>query len=160
MRLPPCTTPRSRLRLALTVAAPLFLASCAAPVALTVLGASSGVAMGTSIDYTLNGIAYKTFNTSLPETRIATRTAFRRMDLRPVRDQRDPNSADGWQITGSANDRTIEITLESLTPKTTRMRIVVNNGVFFKDRATEAAIIDQVADAIDAQGARLARKPN
>jgi hypothetical protein len=32
------------------------------------------------------------------------------------------------------------------------MRVVANDGVIFKDRATEAAIIDQTADALDRRG--------
>jgi hypothetical protein len=61
----------------------------------------------------------------------------------------DKKTDTGWTITASANDRDIEIDLESLTPRATRIRVVANNGIIFKDRATEAAIIDQTADALD-----------
>jgi ABC-type antimicrobial peptide transport system ATPase subunit len=61
----------------------------------------------------------------------------------------DSKTDDGWTISATAADRTIDIDLERLTPRTTRMRVVANNGIIFKDRATEAAIIDEAADALD-----------
>ncbi len=124
----------------------LCLAGCAAPAGLAVMSAGTGVAMGTGTDYTLNGIAYKTFVSPLPAVRQATRGGLDRMGMKIVADTK---TDDGWTISATAADRTIDVDLERLTPRTTRMRVVANNGIIFKDRATEAAIIDEAADMLD-----------
>jgi len=122
------------------------LSACAAPAGLAVFSAGSGVAMGTSVDYTLNGITYKTFVTPMPTVRQATLSSLNRMGMKVVGDKK---SDGGWMITATAKDREIDINLESLTSRTTRMRVVAGSSAIFKDRATEAAIIDQTADVLD-----------
>jgi hypothetical protein len=122
------------------------LAACAAPAGLAIFSAGTGVAIGTSVDYTLNGIAYKTFVSPLPTVRQATLSGLNRMGMKVVQDKK---SDGGWTIAATANDREIDINLESLTSRTTRMRVVASNSAIFKDRATEAAIIDQTADVLD-----------
>ena len=134
------------IRTVIPFGAMLLLSGCAAPAGLALFSAGSGVAMGTSVDYTLNGIAYKTFVTPLPRARQATLASLNRMGMKVVEDKK---SDSGWSITATADGRDIDIDLERLTPKTTRMRVVANNGPFFKDRATEAAIIDEAADTLD-----------
>ena len=42
-----------------------------------------------------------------------------------------------------AGDRTIEIELDRLTVKTSRMRVVIKQGWFFRDRASATEIIAQ-----------------
>lgn len=130
----------------LILATTLALSACAAPAGLAIFSASSGVAMGTSVDYTLNGIAYKTFVTPLPAVRQATLSSLNRMGMKVTGDKKTDA---GWTITATAEGRDIDIELERLTSRTTRMRVVANDGVIFKDRATEAAIIDEAADALD-----------
>ena len=130
----------------IVLAAALLPVGCAAPVGVALFSAGTGVAMGTSVDYTLNGIAYKTFVTPMPNMHRATLASLNQMGLKVVQDKKTDT---GWTIVASANNREIDIDLESLTPRTTRMRVVANNGIIFKDRATEAAIIDQAADAVD-----------
>ena len=136
-------------RSAVVLAATLLLAACAAPAGVAMFSAGSGVAMGTGVDYTLNGIAYKTFVTPLPTVRQATLNSLNRMGMKVVQDKKTDS---GWTITATAMDRSIDIDLEHVTSQTTRMRVVANNGIIFKDRATEAAIIDQTADALDRRG--------
>jgi hypothetical protein len=46
-------------------------------------------------------------------------------------------------IKAVSNDRQIEIELEMVSPKTTRIRTVARQGIFFKDRATATEIIMQ-----------------
>ncbi|MDE2228525.1 MAG: DUF3568 family protein [Alphaproteobacteria bacterium] len=123
------------------------VAGCADPVSLTVLGSSSGVAMGTGAEYTLNGIAYKTFTAPIGRVRIAMRDGLNRMGMPVTKDENGENGS--VAMVATANDREIEITLEKLTEKATRVRVVADNGFIFKDRATEAAIIEQTADALD-----------
>lgn len=136
----------TRAAAAALIASMLQLAGCAAPAGLAIFSAGTGVAMGTSVDYTLNGIAYKTFVSPMPTVRQATLTSLNRMGMKVVQEKKTDG---GWSITASAEGRDIDIDLERLTPRMTRMRVVANNGPFFKDRATEAAIIDEAADSLD-----------
>ena len=128
------------------LASMLQLSACAAPAGLALFSASTGIAMGTSVDYTLNGIAYKTFVSPMPTVRQATLSGLNRMGIKVVQDTK---SDTGWTITATAEGREIDISLERLTSRTTRIRVVANNNVIFKDRATEAAIIDEAADMLD-----------
>jgi hypothetical protein len=123
------------------------LSGCAA-VALT----AGGVAGGAGVDHTLNGIAYKTFSQPLEKVRLATLQTLKQMDM-GLRDDR--KSTSGWEISAIANERLIEIDLEALTQRTTRMRVVVNKGdIFFKDAATGTEIIVQTADKLAQQASR------
>jgi hypothetical protein len=49
----------------------------------------------------------------------------------------------GKAIKAVSNDREIEIELEMISAKTTRIRTVAKQGIFFKDRATATEIIIQ-----------------
>jgi hypothetical protein len=82
----------------------------------------------------------------MPTVRQATLTGLNRMGVKVVQDKKTDA---GWTISATAEGRDIDIDLERLSSRTTRMRVVANNGILFKDRATEAAIIDEAADALD-----------
>jgi hypothetical protein len=116
-----------------------FLSSCAA-VGLTLFGVGAGVATGTSVAYTLDGIAYRTFTAPLPKVEIATRTALDQMGIKV---EATAKTGQGRAIKALGNDREIEIELEMVSSKTTRIRTVAKQGVFFKDRATATEIILQ-----------------
>lgn len=112
---------------------------CAA-VGLTLFGVGAGVATGTSVSYTLDGIAYRTFTASLPRVEVATRTALDQMGIKIAATAK---TEQGKAILATSNDREIEIELEMVSSKTTRIRTVAKQGVFFKDRATATEIILQ-----------------
>ena len=112
----------------------------------TLATAGAGAGMGAGIDHELNGIVYKTFAASVNELRFATLKALDRMAM-PV--TADAKSDDGWALTATATDRTIDIEFQSLTPRTTRMRVVANQGlIFFKDASTASEIILQTAQTL------------
>jgi hypothetical protein len=72
---------RSSIRVVVLLGILPFLNGCAA-VALTMLGVGAGVASGTSVGYTLDGYAYRTFTAPLPQVEGATRTALNRMGIK------------------------------------------------------------------------------
>jgi predicted NAD/FAD-binding protein len=141
------------LGVCLAMAIFLPLAGCAGA-GLAVVGAGTGVAMGTGVDYTLNGIAYKTYTAPMDDVRVATRAALENMAIAITKDEA---AEKGWQYEGLANERVIRVELQELTPRTTRIRVVAEDGVFFKDRATAAEIIYQTADALDHPRTKAAR---
>jgi hypothetical protein len=117
----------------------ISLNGCAA-VGMTLFGVGAGVATGTSVSYTLDGIAYRTFTASLPQLEGATRTALDRMGIRV---SETAKTEQGKAIKALTNDRAIEIELEMVSAKSTRIRTVAKQGLFFKDRATATEIIMQ-----------------
>ena len=112
------------------------------PITLTALGV--GAAAG--VQHTLTGIAYKTFSVPLPKVRTAVKGALDHMDIKIGSTEKIPN---GERIKARAADRDIEIELEALTSRTTRMRSTARNGIFM-DSATATEIILQTEKALGA----------
>lgn len=133
-----------------------LLSGCAAA-GLTVAGAGAGVAMGSGVEHTLNGIAFKTFTAPVDEIRVATMDAFRRMDMTVTEDAK---TEEGWKLAATARDRVIDVELEGLTRNLTRMRVVANKGeIFFKDAATGTEVIMQVAQSLDERAMARRQEP-
>jgi hypothetical protein len=65
----------------------------------------------------------------------------------------DVATSDGRSVTAKAADRDIDIQFERLTPRTTRMRVVVSENLVLKDSATATEIILQTADQLDTRPA-------
>jgi len=107
---------------------------------MTLFGVGAGVTTGTAVSYTLDGIAYRTFTAPLSQVESATRTALDRMGIRV---EATAKTEQGKAIKAVGNDREIEVELEMVSAKTTRIRTVAKQGVFFKDRATATEIILQ-----------------
>jgi hypothetical protein len=137
---------------ALVVLGALGSQGCAA-LGLTLFGVGAGIGGGTGVSYTLDSIAYKTFAASETELRAATLQTFKRMAIALTETQKTETGTD---ITATAGDRTVEVEIDRITPKTSRMRVVVKKGWLLRDRATAGEIIAQTADTLDSKSA-LAR---
>lgn len=119
----------------------MLLPGCAG-IALT----AGSMAAGQGLNHTLSGISYKTFATPLDEMRVAT---FRTLDRLGMDVTGQVKTEFGWSITAVAYKRIIDIELEALTSRATRMRVVANKGdIFFKDAATATEIIIQTAETL------------
>lgn len=119
----------------------LMLGGCEA-VALT----AGGVAGGVEATHQMGGLVYRTFTEPLPRVRTAVMDAFKRMAIRPGKTEKTEL---GERILARAGDRDIEVELEALTPKTTRMRTVVRkDGGIVVDSATAVEIINQTEQVI------------
>jgi hypothetical protein len=158
-------SPRAKLRrarapfaLAIVLALAIPSLGGCATAGLAVVGAGTGVAIGTGVDYTLNGIAFKTFTAPIDEVKVATRGGLENMGIEITKDAASEKDENVWRIEGIANGRDVGIDLQALTPKTTRIRVVAEDGIFFKDKATEAEIIYQTADALDHPAPAVAAK--
>jgi hypothetical protein len=123
----------------------LVLEGCAA-VGLAVVGAGVGVGAGAGIEHTMNGIVYKTFDASENEVRFATLKTLDHLGM-PV--TVDEQSEQGWKLSATATERTIDIDLQKITEQATRMRVVANDGqFFFKDASTATEIITKTAKTL------------
>jgi hypothetical protein len=132
---------KSRFAIGAVLAA-LSWGGCAA-VALT----AGGLAAGAGVNHTLSGIAYKTFNDNIETLRIATLITLEQMAMEVTE---DTATDEGWEIIAIAAEREIDIELERLTERATRMRVVANEGeIFFKDSATATEIILLTAENLE-----------
>lgn len=120
---------------------------CAAA-GLTLFGVGAGVSSGTGVSYTLDSIAYKTFTTPVEDLQSATLKSLKRMDI-TVKESKPSES--GKKIVAVAGDRAIEIELDRLTARTSRMQVVAKQGWLLRDRATATEIILQTEQTLDDQ---------
>lgn len=121
---------------AVTLAAALLLSACD-PLSLTAAGLGGSAAVA----HTLNGITYRTFTLPAATVKVASIDALNRMGMKIVKMEKGEKGAE--VVRASATDRDIEITLEPLSPKATRMKVVARNGGIFFDAATASEIIMQ-----------------
>ena len=113
----------------------LGLAGCE-PLAISVLGAGAGAALRYGID----GVSYRTFTAPAPVVREASLAALERMGIT----LRSTDRFEGGEVIYANSDkRTIEIEVEPISAKATRVRIAAKNGGFFYDTATASEIIAQ-----------------
>jgi len=146
---------RHAVHVMVMVALLLPLQGCAA-VALTLLSAGAGVGASAGIDYTMNGAATRTFTAGHDQLRGAVLTTLRRMAITV---KADASTDEGRKIVAEAIDRSVEIELERLTTKATRMRVVVKQGIFFRDRATAGEIIAKTGQIVE-NGTKVTRTAN
>ena len=126
-------------RKARSTSALILLAACTTacdPISLTAASLGAGV----GISHELGGIIYKTFTAPMKTVEAGSIQAMRDMDVKVL--TRTTNKDGERVITASAKDRDIEVLLEPLTPRTTRMRVIASNGLL-KDSATATEIMYQ-----------------
>ena len=123
-----------------------------AGVGLTLFGVGAGVSTGTGVSYTLDSVAYKTFAASEGDLRAATVQTLKRMAIDVTETQKTESGTD---ISATAGDRTVEIEIDRITPRTSRMRVVVKKDWIFRDRATAGEIIAQTVDTLDNKSALI-----
>lgn len=125
----------------------VFLTGCqllplaASPI--IVSGAGGGVA------YTITNIAYKTVSFPRDKVESSLRGALKKMGIKEV----GRKSSDGVvTINAKTGKLNIEIELERVTPKTTRIMVDAREGLFFKDKATATEIITQTEKDLEGNG--------
>ena len=128
------------------------LQGCAAA-GVALFGVGAGVSTGTGVSYTLDSIAYKTFTASERDLRAATLHSLKRMaiDVKEIQ-----TTGAGTEIIAIAGDRTVDIELDRITARTSRMRVNVKKQWVLRDRATATEIILQTDRALES-GSALAR---
>lgn len=99
-----------------------------------------GIGGSAAVNHKVSGTPTRTFTASLPRVRTASMGALKRMGMQAGGTKTIEN---GEIIVARAGKREIEVELESLTPQTTRMRVVARDGSFFYDGATASEIIVQ-----------------
>lgn len=125
----------------------VLLSSCIAlsgcePLALSVIGAGAG----TALRYNLDSVTYRTFTAPADQVKAATLGAFERMGITVASYGRFEG---GELIYARTDNRDIEMEIEAISPRATRVRIAAKNGSFFYDTATAAEIVAQTQRVLD-----------
>jgi len=126
--------------LALVLSSSLFSTACD-PISLTVLG----VGASTGVGYGLNSVAYRTFTAPMKKVDKAARKALKKMGIKV---ESVAKTKEGQVITAKSQDHVIELTLEKVSKKTTRIRSIARQGTIFFDRATATEVIIQTEMAM------------
>ena len=129
-----------RTRLAVLAAA-VLLAGCQS-LALSMAGAGATAAIGA----TLAGVSYRTFTAPLPAVKSAALAALDNMGMTP---QSFGRFDAGEIISARAAGVTVEIELEALTARATRMRVSTRDGGIFYDAATAGEIVAQTQKVLE-----------
>jgi hypothetical protein len=116
------------------------------PLAVALAGAGTSTAIG----HSLNGTAYRTFTAPLEDVKAASLDTLSAMGIRIDSFETIEN---GELITGSAIRRTVEIELEPISSRATRIRVITRNGGVFLDSSTATEIVMQTEKALGANDA-------
>jgi hypothetical protein len=139
-----------KIGVALAVLGALGSQGCAVA-ALPLFGLGQAVNGGTEVvSYTSNSVAYKTFAASETEVRAATLQTFKRMAIDVTGTEWKEKVT---EIDAAAGDRTVEVEIDRITPRTSQMRVVVKKGWFLRDRATAGEIVTQTGDTLGSKPA-------
>ena len=115
----------------------LALLGACVPMAIT----AGGIGGSTAVQHTLGGITYRTFTAPASNVKTASLSALNRMGLKYTGSAKGEHGSE--TLKAKATEREIEITLEPLSPSSTRMKVVAKNGGIFYDSATATEIILQ-----------------
>lgn len=130
----------------LLILSSIALSACE-PLALSVIGAGAG----TALRYNFDSVTYRTFTAPAEHVKSASLSAFERMGITVASYGR----FDGGELIYARTDnRDIEMEIEAISPRATRVRIAAKNGGFFYDTATAAEIVAQTQRVLDLAAAK------
>jgi hypothetical protein len=101
----------------------------------------------------MNGTVYRTFSAPLADVKAA---VLDTLSLMGIRVDSFSSYDDGEIVRGSAINRKVEIDLEPISSKATRLRVATRNGGLFYDSATATEIVIQTEKALGVNAANAA----
>ncbi len=142
----PSFTPHPHVQILASTMLVFVLSQGCAVVGVALLGSAASTATKTGVSYTLDSKAQKTFTAPADQVKASLLLALRDMAF-PIESEQKVD--DGEWIVAVANGREVQVELEAVTPKATKLRVVVRQGWFWKDRATAEEIIEQTARGVE-----------
>jgi hypothetical protein len=126
----------------LALAGMLLLPGCA----VVAVGAVAGAAAG--VTYTVLGVAEKTYSEDYDAVVAALRKALTTLDIKTgdIRKIQENNKVVATEIEAFARDLIIQITIERVTDKATRVVVDASKKYVVKDRATATEILIQTTN--------------
>ncbi len=99
-----------------------------------------GTGAGTALRYGIDGVAYRTFTAPAPAVKQASLAALEQMGI----GFESTDTFEGGEVLYARSaKRTIEIEVEPISARATRVRIAAKNGGLFYDSATASEIVAQ-----------------
>jgi hypothetical protein len=114
-------------------------------VGVAALSAGAGSVVKTGTEYTLTGIAYRTFSLPLDDLAAVLRSTLARMEFR-VNEAAVVNG--DLVVVAGGIDCAVHLRLTAITPAVTRLRVSVRKGLINLDRATTSEIVTQLERSI------------
>jgi hypothetical protein len=127
-----------------------ILSSAAAPLGLILARAGSRGWTGGDIDLISHDAGARTFVSTMPNVRHAALNGLRQMGMNVTRNR---GTGDRWTIVAVGQGREVSVELASVSPRLTRMGVIVAGDAIRTDRAPDVAIFDRTAEEL---GHRLA----
>lgn len=124
----------------------LLSQGCAA-MGVALLGGAATTATKAGVSYTLDSRAQKTFTAPMNQVKSSLLAALGEMAF-PITSEE--KQVDGERLVAGADGREVQVELEPVTPKATKVTVIVHQGWFWKDRATAEEIIDQTGRGVEA----------
>ena len=135
----------------------LLLGGCGAlPVSVAALIPVFVSAGGGGVAYTVTSVAYQTFSYSFEEVDGAVHSALKKMEIGEFGSE---EFEDGLEISAATKKLKIYVTLEKITPATTKVKVNAKRGTFLKDKATAKEILVQVGRALEPNGMQNGAQP-
>jgi hypothetical protein len=114
-------------------------------VGVAALSAGAGSVVKTGTEYTLTGIAYRTFSLPLDDLAVVLRSTLARMEFRV---DEAAVVAGEMVVVAAGIDCAVHLRLTPITPAVTRLRISVKKGLILLDRATTSEIVTQLERSV------------
>ena len=132
-----------------------LLAGCAVIGGETIAMSALNAGAPTVVSHSMSGAAYRTFSVAATEVKVAALSALGRMgfEVKAMRVEKN-----GEVIEAETQERRIEVGVEPISAKATRLRVVAKAGVFSYDTATAAEIVVQTEKSINAREAVTAQR--
>ena len=128
----------------------LLLSGCGAlPVSVAALIPVFVSAGGGGVAYTITSVAYQTFSYSFEEVEGAVHGALKKMEIGELGRE---EFEDGLEISAATKKLHIYITMEEITPATTKVKVNAKRGAFLKDKSTAKEILEQVERVLEPNG--------
>jgi hypothetical protein len=134
----------SLLALGALLACTALLPACA-PAYMPIAAAVAGAGAQGAIGHSMNGTAFRTFAAPLAEVKAA---SLDTLSLMGMKVDGFETLDDGELIRASSSRRTVEIELEPISAKATRMRVAARDNGMFYDSSTATEIVLQTEKAI------------
>jgi hypothetical protein len=125
----------------------LLMSGCGAlPVSIAAIIPVFVSAGGGGVAYTITSVAYQTFSYPSEEVEEAVHSALKKMEIGEFgREELE----DGLQISAATKKLHIYITMEEITPATTKVKVNAKRGTFLKDKATAKEILVQIGRVLE-----------
>ena len=116
------------------------------PVSVAALIPAFVSAGGGGVAYTVTSVAYQTFSYPMGEVEGAMHSALKKMQIGEIGRE---EVEDGLEVAAATKKLHIYISMEEITPATTKVKVNAKRGTFLKDKSTAKEILVQIGRVLE-----------